>query len=90
MRLAIGLASACSVAVAFAGCLGYVVAGLDEPHLPQWSLGFVYLPALLGIILTSTQFAPLGVKLASRLPVPTIKKFFAVFLIFVALEMLFT
>jgi len=36
------------------------------------------------------MFAPVGVKFASKLPVKTLKKVFAVFLILVALKMLLT
>ncbi len=49
--------------------------------LPRWSLGFVYLPALVGIALTSMLFAPMGARLAHRLPAPTLRRIFALFLI---------
>jgi uncharacterized membrane protein YfcA len=88
IRFAIGIASACSMTVAFAGSLGYVFSGLDNPHLPPWSLGYVYLPALIAIISTSVLTAPLGVKFASRLPVTSLKKIFAIFLLVIALEMM--
>jgi uncharacterized membrane protein YfcA len=88
MRKSIGIATVCGVMVALFGSLGYIITGLKQPELPQWSLGYIYLPALLGIILTSSLFAPIGVKYAAKLPVKTLKKFFAVFLIIVAIKML--
>jgi len=89
LRHCIGIATVCGVMVALFGSLGYIVSGFDNALLPQWSLGYVYLPALLGIVLTSSLFAPVGVKYASKLPVQTLKKAFAVFLILVAIKMVF-
>lgn len=88
LRNCIGIATVCGVMVAFFGSLGYIISGLDNTLLPKWSVGYVYLPALLGIVLTSSFFAPVGVKFASNLPVQTLKKIFAVFLILVALKMI--
>jgi uncharacterized membrane protein YfcA len=90
MRFAIGIASACSMMVAFFGSLGFVIAGLDNSLVPEWSIGYVYLPALVMIISTSVFAAPFGVRFASELPVDTIKKIFAGFLIITALEMMFS
>lgn len=88
LRHGIGIATVCGVLVALFGSIGYVITGLNEPSLPAWSLGYIYLPALLGIIMSSSLFAPVGVKFASKLPVKTLKKCFALFLIFVAIEMI--
>jgi len=90
LRHCIGIATVCGVMVALFGSIGYIISGLDNELLPVWSLGYVYLPALLGVVLTSSLFAPIGVKFAAKLPVQTLKKFFAVFLILVALKMMFT
>ncbi len=88
LRHGIGIATACGVMVALFGSLGYIITGFNLSTIPEWSLGYIYLPALLGIVMSSSIFAPLGVKYASILPVKTLKKFFAVFLIFVALKMM--
>ncbi|MBA6263080.1 MAG: putative membrane protein YfcA [Colwellia sp.] len=88
LRQSIGVATVSGMVVAIFGVSGYVIAGFGEEHLPQYSLGYVYLPALLGIIITSSFFAPIGVKAASKLPVSTIKKAFAIFLMLVALKMI--
>jgi len=88
VRKAIGIATVCGFVVACFGTLGFILTGLDQDALPQWSLGYIYLPALCGIILTSSLFAPLGVRYASKLPVSTLKKSFAVFLILVAIKMM--
>jgi hypothetical protein len=88
LRYAIGVATACGMVVALFGSLGYIITGWNQPHLPSWSLGYLYLPALLGLVLTSSLLAPTGVQLAKKLPVTTLKKLFALFLIVVALKMI--
>jgi hypothetical protein len=89
LRHSMGIATVCGIAVALAGALGYIYTGYGNILLPQWSLGYIYLPALLGIVVTSSICAPIGVKLATKLPVKTLKKVFALFLICVAIEMIY-
>jgi len=89
IRHAIGTATACGFVVAVFGAIGFIFTGLDQENLPDWSIGYIYLPALLGIILTSSLFAPYGVKMAAKLPVRYLKRIFAVFLILVAIRMAF-
>ncbi len=88
MRQAIGVATASGIVVAFFGAIGYVVIGFGKSALPDWSIGYIYLPALLGIVLTSSLFAPLGVKAGANLSLPYLKKGFALFLILVAVKMI--
>jgi len=90
LRHTIGVATACGMVVAFFGSIGYVITGWHEQHIPDWSLGYIYLPALLGIVSSSSLFARMGVRQAKKLPVTTLKKMFAVFLIIVALKMIFS
>jgi uncharacterized membrane protein YfcA len=78
---AIGTVAAMAFPLALAGSTGYVVAGWGIAELPGWNLGFVYLPALVGISVTSMLFAPLGARLAHRLPAATLRRIFALFLI---------
>jgi uncharacterized membrane protein YfcA len=85
---AIGTSAAIGLPIVLAGAAGYIVNGWGEPGLPAHSLGFVYLPALVGIALVSVFFAPLGAHLAHRLPTGPLNKIFAVFLILVATKML--
>ena len=88
MRQAIGVATASGIIVALFGALGYVVIGFGRTELPEWSIGYIYLPALLGIVSTSSLFAPLGVKAGAKLPLRYMKKGFAVFLMLVAIKMM--
>lgn len=90
LRHAIGLSTTCGALVATFGTVGYIIAGFGETQLPQWSIGYVYLPALISIAITSSLFAPMGVRYASKLPVKTLGHYFAFFLFIVALKMVFS
>ncbi|HEX4943294.1 MAG TPA: sulfite exporter TauE/SafE family protein [Usitatibacteraceae bacterium] len=87
-KSAIGTSAAISFVVAVAGTIGYVAAGLTVPSLPAWTVGYVYLPALLGISVTSVFVAPWGARVAHRLPVGHLKKAFAVFLLALAVKLI--
>ncbi|HMR02172.1 MAG TPA: sulfite exporter TauE/SafE family protein, partial [Candidatus Competibacter phosphatis] len=58
IRQAVATSSACGLPIALAGALGFVVTGLNATGRPDWSLGYVYGPALVGITLTSMLSAP--------------------------------
>ncbi len=89
MKKAIGCASACGIVIALFGSIGYITSGTAHFTLQQGFLGFVYLPALLGIVCTSWFTAPLGAKATHSLPVPLIKRIFAVLLLVIAVNMMF-
>jgi uncharacterized membrane protein YfcA len=80
MRKAVATSSACGLPIALAGTLGYVITGWGEPGLPAGSTGFVYWPAVGGVILTSILTAPVGAWLAHRLPANVLRRIFAVLL----------
>lgn len=90
MQNAIGTSAAIGLPIALAGALGYLINGWNSTGLPDWSVGYVYLPALILISLVSTFTAPLGARLAHRLPVATLKKIFAAVLILLSAKMLHT
>ena len=83
MRRAVGTSAAI-----LAGTLGFITNGWNTPGLPEYALGFIYLPALVGIVAVSMFTAPIGAGIAHKLPVPRLKKFFACFLYVVAIKML--
>jgi len=87
---AIGTSAAIGLPIAVAGTVGYFVSGLDAEGMPEYSLGYVYLPAVILISLVSFLTAPLGVKLAHSLPVGILKKLFAGLLVLLAIKMLHT
>ena len=88
MKKAIGCASACGIIIALFGSIGYISSGSSHFALTDGFAGFVYLPALLGIVCTSWFTAPLGAKATQHLPVTTIKKFFSFLLVAMAANMM--
>ncbi|MGL5291028.1 MAG: sulfite exporter TauE/SafE family protein [Vibrionaceae bacterium] len=89
MRKAIGTSSLCGMFLAFFAMSGFIAFGLkSDLQLPKFSVGYVYLPALVGIVSTSMITTRIGAKLASHLPTTTIKRLFALFLFAVGLRML--
>lgn len=85
---AIGTASAIGLPIALAGAVGYAVTGLKVAGLPEYSLGFIYFPALIGMVSASMLTAPFGARLAHWLPVEKLKRVFAVLLLVVGTKML--
>lgn len=88
LKRAIGTAAANGFPIAVAGTVGYVLQGSRVPDLPQWSLGYVYLPALALIVAASMPMAPVGARLAHRLPVKRLRVVFALMLFALGLRML--
>ncbi len=84
---AIGTSAAIGFPIALTGTFGYIVNNLNVTGLPPYSLGYVYLPALLLTVCFSVLTAPLGAKLAHTLPVEKLKRIFAIFLYMVATKM---
>ena len=90
MTTAIGTGAALGVPVAVVGTLGFMFAGRQVADLPAVSLGFVYGPALLGIVAGSILTAPMGARAAHRLPVATLRRIFAGLLYILAAKMAWT
>jgi len=88
MKKAIGCASACGIVIALFGSIGYISSGSTHFALEDGFAGFVYLPALLGIVCTSWYTAPIGAKATQALPVALIKKIFAALLLVMAANMI--
>ena len=88
IQQAVATSAACGFPIAFAGAVVFMSTGWHESQLPEWSLGFVYLPAVLGIALTSMFFARFGARLAHRLPPLLLKRLFALLLTAVGISFL--
>ena len=90
MHSAIGTAAAIGIPVAVVGTLGYIASGVQIGLLPRYSLGFIYLPALLAVVVGSIVTAPIGARTAHKLPVPILRRIFAGLLYVLATKMLVT
>lgn len=88
MRKAVAISSACGFPIAIAGSAAYILLGWRHPKLPAECLGYIHLPSFAGIIVTSVLFAPLGAKLAHRLPTTGLKRLFSLVLLLVGGKML--
>jgi uncharacterized membrane protein YfcA len=80
---AVGTSSACGVVIGMASAAGYAF-NAPAGALPEHALGYVYLPAAVGVAAASVLAAPLGSKLAHAIGGPALKRVFAVFLVVVA------
>jgi uncharacterized membrane protein YfcA len=88
MQQAVATSSATGLPIAAASALGFMLLGWNEPQLPAGSLGFVYLPAMAGIAITSMFFARFGARLAHRLSPRLLKRLFALLLLAVGINFL--
>ncbi|BAU71892.1 sulfite exporter TauE/SafE family protein [Metapseudomonas furukawaii] len=88
IQQAVATSSACGLPIAAAGALSFMALGWNHEQLPPYSLGFVYLPALVGIAVTSMFFARFGARLAHRLSPRLLKRLFALLLVSVGLNFL--
>ena len=81
---AVGTSSACGVAIGLSSALGYAMHA-PAGALPAHAIGYVYLPAAIGVALASVLSAPWGTRLAHRLSGEALRKVFALFLLLVGL-----
>ncbi|WP_222910463.1 sulfite exporter TauE/SafE family protein [Pseudomonas sp. DNDY-54] len=88
IQQAVATSAACGLPIALAGALSFAVVGWQDAHLPGWSLGFVYVPALAGIAITSMFFARTGAQLAHRLSPLMLRRLFALLLLGVGINFL--
>jgi uncharacterized membrane protein YfcA len=79
-----------SLYVAISGTLLYFFTGLNAKNLPDYSLGYLYLPAVLGVSVGSLYFAWLGAKVAHRMPPAALRGVFGIFLVVVGTKMIAT
>jgi len=76
---AVGTSAACGVFIGLASAAGYAIQA-PPGALPAHAIGYVYLPAAIGVALTSILAAPLGTRLAHALSAPALKRVFALFM----------
>ena len=89
LQHAIGTAAAVGFPIAVAGAIGYIANGMAQSQpLPEYSLGYVYLPALGWIVLASTLTAPFGAKTTHTVQTATLRKVFVVLLYLLGTRML--
>ena len=89
LQHAIGTAAAIGFPIALAGTAGYVANGMLQAEiLPEFCLGYVYLPALFWLAAASMLTAPLGAKLTHSTKTAILRTIFVVLLYGLGIRML--
>lgn len=83
---AVGTSSACGVFIGIAAAVGYAAQAPTAAVALPGAVGYVYLPAAIAMAVASVLTAPVGTRLAHRLPPLVLKKVFAGFLLLIALN----
>jgi uncharacterized membrane protein YfcA len=76
IKQAIGTSAACGLPIGLFSSITYSLGG-DTVLMPEWSIGYVYLPALLGVAVFSVISVRLGAALAHYFSEPVMKRLFA-------------
>ncbi|WP_118811390.1 sulfite exporter TauE/SafE family protein [Haemophilus haemolyticus] len=87
MKKAIGSSAFCGMLLGTSGMFSFMLSGWGNVAMPEYSLGYIYFPAVLCITATSFFTSKLGATATSKLPVSTLKKGFALLLITIAVDM---
>ena len=89
MTSSIGTSAACGIPIAVFGALGYIISGINNALLPPLTLGYIYLPALLGISLTSVIAAKYGAHIAHHVSEKILKRMMASMMLLISFYMVF-
>jgi uncharacterized membrane protein YfcA len=87
MTSSIGTSAACGVPIAFFGALGYFVLGISNENLPSLTLGYIYLPALFGITITSIISAKYGADIAHYVSEHILKRLMVSLMLLISIYM---
>lgn len=88
MHEAAGTSVACGACIGVVATVSFMLLGMSAFHLP-FSTGYIYWPAFIGISAASILFAPIGTLISYKLPASILKRILAVFLVLIAVDMLF-
>lgn len=88
IRHAVGTAATVGLPIALAGAAGFALGGARLADPPGWSTGFIYWPAVAGIVLGSVPLAPAGAWLAHRMPRRVLQRVFALVLVLIGVKMI--
>ena len=88
MMNAIGTSAACGIPIAISGSISYMIVGLNENNIPDYSIGYVYLPATIIVGVMSSLTAKFGVNIAHRMKQKKLRIAFAFLVMIMALNLL--
>lgn len=89
MHVAVVVSVAIAMTVSVIGTALFIVTGLHAIGEPKDCIGYVYLPAWLGLTIGGVFIAPLGAKISHLIPARKLKICFSLFLFCVSAKMLF-
>ena len=84
MTSSVGTSAACGIPIAVFGTLGYLIL------LPPFALGYIYLPAAIGISLTSILGAKYGANIAHHVSEKMLKRMMASMMFLISIYMVFS
>lgn len=85
---AVATSSVLAWPIAVSGAVGYLVSGWQEQGLPTGAVGFWYMPCIVVLGVCTMLFAPMGVKVAHRLPSDSLKRAFGGLMLIIGTQML--
>jgi uncharacterized membrane protein YfcA len=85
---AIGTSLAIMLFTAAGGAIGYLINGLGVAGLPDYSMGYIYLPSWGLLAVTSVGMAQLGAIAAHKLPARLLNYIFIAIMLYMGLKML--
>ena len=86
----VSTAAALSLPITLTSTISYIILGWGHEGLPEFSLGYMYVPGTIGLMIPSMIMAVVGARLAhwSKLPADMLKRAFGVFGLFVGISIL--
>ncbi|MDD2830420.1 MAG: sulfite exporter TauE/SafE family protein [Sulfuricurvum sp.] len=90
IKRAIGTSAAIGFPIAISGTLGYLLNGWSHTDWNHYIIGYIYVPAVVLVAISSAFTAPLGVKYATQLPTDILKKVFGLLAVVLSIKMLFS
>ncbi len=88
MRYVVGTSTLIAFPVSFVGAVTYCLLGLHKINPSFHTIGYLHWPAFLAITAAGVLAAPLGVKLATRLPTHFLQRLFALCMILIGIQMI--
>ncbi len=84
---AVGTSAVLGFFIAFPSTISYIFLGMNAKGLPPYSLGYVNILIVILVISTSIFTANIGARLSSKIRKKTLKKIFAIFLLFTCISL---
>ncbi|WP_119342787.1 sulfite exporter TauE/SafE family protein [Facilibium subflavum] len=88
IRIAIGTSSMFTLIIALTGSISFIITGLTASITTPWTLGYLYLPAIICVAPTSMLCAKIAAKVSTKTPHRLLKIIFLCLLLLSAIKMI--